>query len=345
MIEHDRFVWEPGGTEAQTSAGTARRHRKPLSSIRWCDIKALSADTVNEWYKHKAPRLGASLAFYTLLSLAPLLVVVIAIAGLLFGQDAAQGRIVEQIQDLVGRDPATAIQTMVEGARKPAAGTIATILGLLTLFFGATTVVAELRDALNTVWEVPMAETTGIRSVIGVVRERFFSLAMVLGVGFLLLVSLVINAWLSAIGAYFTGWLSEFALQVANSLLSLIVITGLFAMIYKVLPDVSIEWRDVALGAVVTSVLFTAGKFLIGFYLGKSSFGSTYGAAGSLVVLLLWVYYSAQIFFFGAEFTQVFANRYGSQPTVRAKRRLLGTLHPSSQQPVAPGDRKIIEPA
>jgi membrane protein len=341
VIEQNNIIWEPGGTEAQTKAGTARRHRKPLTTFRWCDIKALLGDTVNEWYKHKAPRLGASLAFYTLLSLAPLLVVVIAIAGLMFGQDAAQGRIVEQIQGLVGRDSAVAIQAMVEGARKPAAGTIATILGLLTLFFGATTVVAELRDALNTIWEVPQVETSGIRSIIGVLRERFFSLAMVLGVGFILLVSLVVNAWLSAIGGYFTGWLSEVTMQVANSMLSLIVITALFAMIYKVMPDVSIEWRDVALGAIFTSLLFTGGKFLIGLYLGKSGFGSTYGAAGSLVIVLLWVYYSAQIFFFGAEFTQVFANRYGSQPTVRAKRRLLGTIHPPAPIQIPQGERLV----
>ena len=328
MIEGKKVVWEPGGTEAETAAGTARRHRKALMSFRWCDIQALLGDTVSEWFKHKATRLAASLAFYSILSLAPLLVVVIGIAGLLFGQEAAQGQIVAQIEGLVGRDSAFAIQTMVENARQPGAGSLAAVLGLLMLFFSATTVVAELRDALNTIWEVPASEATGLTSLLSILRERFFSLTMVLGVGFLLLISLIVNAWISALGSYFEGWLREVTLQVINSSLSLVVITGLFAMIYKAMPDVDLEWRDVILGAAVTAVLFTAGKFAIGLYLGKSGLGSTYGAAGSLVIVLLWVYYSALIFFFGAEFTQVFANHYGSQPTVRAKRRILGTIYP-----------------
>lgn len=341
MIEGKKVVWEPGGTEAETAAGTARRHRKPLTSLRWCDIQALLGDTVAEWFKHKATRMAASLAFYSILSLAPLLVVVIAVAGLLFGQEAAQGQIVAQIQGLVGRDSAIAIQTMVENARQPGVGTVATVLGLLMLFFGATTVVAELRDALNTVWEVPVSEVSGLGNLFSILRERFFSLTMVLGVGFLLLISLVVNAWISALGSYFAGWLRELALQSVNSVLSLIVVAGLFAMIYKVMPDVHLEWRDVILGAAVTAVLFTAGKFAIGLYLGKSGLGSAYGAAGSLVIVLLWVYYSALIFFFGAEFTQVFANHYGSQPTLRAKRRILGHLHsvkPQGQEP------KIVAP-
>jgi membrane protein len=198
------------------------------------------------------------------------------------------------------------------------------------LFLGATGVVAELRDALNTIYEIPAPEVSGVKSILLFVRERFFSFAMVLGVGFLLLVSLAINAWLAAMGTWFTGWLPALVLQVVSTIVSWVIITALFGGIYKALPDVTIEWRDVALGAAVTSLMFNVGKFAIGLYLGSSTVASAYGAAGSLVVLLIWVYYSAQIFFLGAEFTQVFANRYGSQPTVRAKRALLGRLHASN---------------
>jgi membrane protein len=327
MIRDDTVVWEPGGTEAETSAGTARRYRKPLKSFRWCDLKVLFSDAVNEWYKHKAPRLGASLAFYTLLSLAPLLVVVVALAGAVYGEEAARGQIVAQLSDLVGRTGATAIEDVIKQARQPAVGLLATLAGLITLFFGATGVVAELRDALNTIYEIPAPEVTGLKSLLLFVRERLFSFTMVLSVGFLLLVSLAINAWLAAMGTWFTGWLPALVLQTVSTIISWFIITVLFAGIYKALPDVKIEWRDVILGAAVTSLLFNLGKFAIGLYLGSSTVASAYGAAGSLVILLIWVYYSAQIFFLGAEFTQVFANRYGSQPTVRAKRTLLGRLH------------------
>lgn len=330
MVHDDKIVWEPGGTEAESSAGAVRRYRKPLKSFRWCDLTALFADTVNEWYKHKAPRLGASLAFYTLLSLAPLLVVVVALAGSVYGEEAARGQIVAQLSDLLGRTGATAIEAVIKQARQPAVGLLATLAGLITLFFGATGVVTELRDALNTIYEVPAPELSGLKAIILFVRERFFSFALVVGVGFLLLVSLAVNAGLASMGTWFTDWLPALVLQVMSTIVSWVIITALFAGIYKVLPDVTIEWRDVALGAAVTSLLFNFGKFAIGLYLGSSTVASAYAAAGSLVVLLIWVYYSAQIFFLGAEFTQVFANRYGSQPTVRAKRPLLGQLHTSA---------------
>ena len=333
MVQDNSILWEPGGTETATAAGTARRYRKPLRSFRWCDLKALFSDTVNEWYKHKAPRLGASLAFYTLLSLAPLLVVIVALTGAVYGEEAARGQIVAQLSDLVGRTGATVIEEVIKQARQPAVGLIATLAGLITLFLGATGVVAELRDALNTIYEIPSPEVSGLKSIILFVRERFFSFAMVLGVGFLLLVSLAINAWLAAMGTWFTGWLPALVLQVLSTVVSWVIITALFAGIYKALPDVTIEWRDVVLGAAVTSLLFNLGKFAIGLYIGSSTIASAYGAAGSLVVLLIWVYYSAQIFFLGAEFTQVFANRYGSQPTVRAKRALLGRLHTLNPKP------------
>jgi membrane protein len=336
MVNDDTIVWEPGGTEAETAAGTARRYRKPLKSFRWCDLKALFADTINEWYKHKAPRLGASLAFYTLLSLAPLLVIIVALTGSVFGEEAARGQIVGQLSGLVGTTGATAIEEVIKQARQPTVGFFATLAGLITLFLGATGVVTELRDALNTIYEIPAPEVSGLKTIVMFVRERFFSFAMVVAVGFLLLVSLAVNAWLAAMGTWITGWLPALLLQIASTLASWVIITGLFAGIYKALPDVTIEWRDVILGAAVTSLLFNLGKFLIGLYLGTSTIASAYGAAGSLVILLIWVYYSAQIFFLGAEFTQVFANRYGSQPTLRAKRALLGRLHTLAPKPQVP---------
>ena len=341
MVHDDTIVWEPGGTEAETSAGTARRYRKPLRSFRWCDLKSLFSDTINEWYKHNAPRLGASVAFYTLFSLAPLLVVVVALAGAVFGEEAARGQIVAQLSDLIGRTGAAAIESVIMEARQPAVGIIATVAGLVMLFFGATAVVTELRDALNTIYEIPAPEVTGLKTIILFVRERFLSFAMVLGVGFLLLVSLAVNASLAAMGTWFTGWLPSLMMQLASTAVTWVIITALFAGIYKALPDVTLEWRDVALGAAVTSLLFNIGKLLIGLYLGSSTVASAYGAAGSLVVLLIWVYYSAQIFFLGAEFTQVFANRYGSQPTVRARRTLLGRLH-SPGAPKPPAEKAII---
>ena len=333
MVDGNSIVWEPGGTEAATRAGTARRYRKPLKSFRWCDLKVLYSDTLQEWFRHKAPRLGASLAFYTLLSLAPLLVVIVALAGIVYGEEAARGQIVAQLSGLMGKTGATAIEEVIKQARQPKVGILATLAGLVTLFFGATAVVAELRDALNTIYEIPSPDVSGLKSLMMFVRERFFSFAMVLGVGFLLLVSLAINAGLAAMGTWFTGWLPSLTLQFASTIVSWVIITVLFAAIYKALPDVTIEWRDVFLGAAVTSLLFSLGKFVIGLYLGSSTIASAYGAAGSLVILLVWVYYSAQIFFLGAEFTQVFSNRYGSQPTLRAKRTMLGRIHNVNPKP------------
>lgn len=215
-----------------------------------------------------------------------------------------------------GRQGASGIQALLEGTRNTAHGIIATAIGLLTLLFGASGVLIELRDALNTIWEIPSVEAKGIRSIIQLAKERLFSFALVLAIGFLLLVSLVVNAWIAALGTFSARFLPipEVYPHAANVLLSFILITGLFAAIYKVMPDARIEWRDVRLGAAVTSLLFTFGKLIIGLYLGKASFASTYGAAASVVVLIVWVYYSGQIFFFGAEFTKIFASRYGSQP-------------------------------
>jgi membrane protein len=284
------------------------------------ELLALLKETVSEWIDDDVPRLGASLAFYTLLSLAPLLVVVVAIAGIAYGKQAAQGQLFWQIRDLVGPDGARTIQGLLQGAYKPGTGALATVLGLLTLAVGASSVVVELRAALNTIWHVQTSpDDTRLSGIYRLAKERFYSFALVLGVGFLLLVSLVLNACLAAIGKFFGGFLPapESLLQAATSLISFLVITGLFAAIYKLVPDVRLQWSDVTVGAAVTALLFTAGKHLIGLYLGKASFGSTYGAAGSLVVVLVWVYYSSQLFFFGAEFTKIYTRKYGSHLTAK----------------------------
>lgn len=291
----------------------------------WTDrgqIAGLLKETYEAWSDDNVPRLGASLAYYTALSLAPLLLVVLAVAGLAFGKQAVQGELVWQIRDSVGEEGARAIQDLIKASREPSSGIIATIIGLLTLFFGASSVVMELSDALNTIWHVPRKpDQTGLTSVFRYMRQRFVSFAMVLGVGFLLLVSLVVNAVLGAMGKFMHGLLPvpEYALHILNVLLSFLVITFLFAVIYKVLPDVSIKWSDVAVGAAVTSVLFTIGKLLLALYLGKTSLASTYGAAGSFIVILVWVYYSAQIFYIGAEFTRVYSRRFGSRFTTQLR--------------------------
>jgi membrane protein len=298
MPEAPPQILEPGGSEISTSAGGARRYRKPLKAFRWCDIKALLGDSLKEWNRHKCSRLGASLAFYTLLSLTPLLLVVVSVAGLVFGPKAAESQVVWQIRGLVGAQGASGIQALLEGTRNTTHGVIATVIGLLTLLFGASGVLIELRDALNTIWEISVTATSGMRSIIQILKERLFSFALVLAIGFLLLVSLVVNALIAALGTFSVQWLPvpEAFLHAANSVVSLVVVTGLFAAIYKIMPDARIKWRDVLLGAAVTSVLFTLGKLIIGLYLGKASFASTYGAASSIVVLIVWVYYSGQIF-------------------------------------------------
>jgi membrane protein len=309
-------ILEPGGGEIATAVGGARRYRKPLKSFRWRDIKGLLSASFEEWARHKGPRLGASLAFYTLLSLTPLLLIAISIGGLAFGAEAAEGEIIRQMQDLIGREGADGIQALLEGTRNTTHGILATALGLLTLFFGASGVLMELRDALNTIWEIPPVQTKGVRSLFQMGKERLFSFALVLAIGFLLLVSLLVSAAISALGTFSAGILPipNLVLHVLNAVLSFLVITGLFATIYKVMPDARIGWRDVFLGAAVTSLLFTLGKLFIGLYLGRASFASTYGAAASVVIVIVWVYYSGQIFFLGAEFTKIFADRYGSRP-------------------------------
>lgn len=282
--------------------------------------KRLLLETWTEFNNDNAPRLGAALAYYTMLSLAPLLILIIAIAGLVLGEQAARGQLMYQVSDLVGTEGGAAVQQMVENARQPASGIVASLFGFLVLIFGASTVASELRASLNQIWNKQPEQGAGIRKMI---TERSYALAVVLGCGFLLLVSLIVSSGIAAAGTYVADRLPmpEIVLQGLNILAGIVVITGVFAVLFKYLPDVKIEWRDVLLGAAFTSVLFALGRFLIGLYLGKASFGSTYGAAGSLVIVLVWIYYSSQIFFFGAEFTQVYAREQGSDPLQWRRRR------------------------
>ncbi|MBW4697720.1 MAG: YihY/virulence factor BrkB family protein [Aphanocapsa lilacina HA4352-LM1] len=272
----------------------------------------LLKETGQEWSNDKVPRLAAALAYYTFFSLAPLLVVVIAVAGFFLGPDAVRGQLDNQIAGLVGQQSASAIQELVKSAYHPASGFTATAIALGAILFGVSGLFGELQDALNTIWGVAPKPD---RSWVEVVKQRFVSFSMVFGIAFLMLVSLVVSAVVSAVTGYFGALLPMpgFVPGLVDVLVSVAITTLLFAMIYKVLPDVKIAWQDVAIGAAMTAILFVLGKSLIGLYLGQSSFGSSYGAAGSLVVVLVWVYYTVQILFFGAEFTKVFAKKYGSQ--------------------------------
>jgi membrane protein len=256
--------------------------------------------------------MSAALAYYTIFSLAPLLVIAIAIAGLVFGEDAARGEIVGEIRELVGQDGARAIQAMIQSAYHPGHSVVATIIGIVTLLLGATGAFSEVYDALNLIWRVNQESSTAVRTII---KARFMSFGMILIIGFLLLVSLVVSAVLAGISKYASSFLPAPAplLHFLDFLFSLAVVTVLFAMIFKVLPEMKIRWGDVWAGASLTALLFTVGKFAIGFYVGKSVSTSSYGAAGSLVVVVAWIYYSAFILYFGAEFTQVYAHQCGSR--------------------------------
>lgn len=287
-------------------------------SMSWRTLVTVIKQTASDWLEDDASRLAASLAFYTLLSLAPLVIIAVAVAGVVLGPEAARGQIAGELSRVVGRDAARGLQAVVASAQSPASGTVGTIIGVITLFVGASGVFGELQYALNAIWEVRAKPGRGI---LGEVKDRFFSFTMVLGVAFLLLVSLLLSTLLSAVGHSFAPLLpgGEIAWQLCNFGFSLALITGLFALIFKYVPDVEIAWADVWAGAAVTALLFTIGKSLLGIYLGKASIGSSYGAAGSLVVLIVWVYYSAQILFLGAEFTQVQAKRRGRN--IRPSRR------------------------
>ncbi|HVJ56471.1 MAG TPA: YihY/virulence factor BrkB family protein [Terrimicrobiaceae bacterium] len=271
--------------------------------------------TAFEWLDDQAPTLGAALAYYTVFSLAPLLIISIALAGLVFGAEAAQGQIFDQLRGLLGDAGGKAMQEIVQSASaEPKTGVVATVIGFVTLLFGASGAFGQLQASLNIIWGVQPKPGRGI---LGIIRDRILSFGFILVVGFLLLVSLLLTAAIAFVGKQFGAMVPgmEALIQILNSILSLAVITLLFGMMFKILPDANIAWRDVWIGAFITALLFTLGKFALGFYLGRSGVASSYGAAGSLIVLLLWVYYSSQIVFFGAEFTQVYANRFGSHVT------------------------------
>jgi membrane protein len=293
--------------------------------------------TVIQWLEDRPFQLASSLSYYTIFSLAPLLVIVIAIAGFAFGEAAAEQRIVGTIQGMIGEDSARAVQTMIENAsRQPKTGIISAAMGFLALLLGAGGVVGQLQTSLNTIWGVEPKPGQGLR---GFLRQRFLSLAMVMGIGFLLLVSLVISAAITGLSRFIGRFVTlAYALDV---LVSLLLITSLFAMIYKFLPDVRIHWRDVWIGALLTAVLFTIGKFLIALYLGRSGVSSTFGAAASLITILLWVYYSSLIFFLGAEFTQVYATWYGSGVSPAAHAEPIGATR--KRQTPAPEMRSVPE--
>jgi membrane protein len=277
-------------------------------------VAAIVKETASDWLDDKAPRLAASLALYTLMSLAPMLILAVSVSGLIFGDEAARGQIAHQLAGVLGDSGALAVQSVVANAKAPSSGVFGTAVGLALALFGASGVFGELQGTLNAIWDVDSRPGRGIW---GFIRDRFFSFTLVLGVAFLLLVSLVVSAALAAIGAYLSHTLPGGAVlwQAVNLLISLGVTTLLFATIYKVVPDVTIGWRDVWLGSVVTAVLFSLGRFAIGLYVGRSAVASPFGAAGSVVALVVWVYYSAQILFFGAELTQVYARHRGSTIT------------------------------
>ena len=297
----------PDHTRRGASARPATRWRlRGLASA----FRTLIVEAFRDFRRHQAVELGAALSYYTIFSLAPVLVVAIAVAGLVFGRDAARGEIFAQFRGLIGAEGARTLELAVQSARRPSSGVIATVVGVVMLVIGATGVFAQLQSSLDRIWEV-VPRRSGFRVM---VRQQLASFAMVLGTGFVLLVSLVASAGLAAFGHWFGDlWPTLSAvLQIANAIVSFVVIAGLFACMFKMLPDARVTWRDVWVGAVITSALFTLGKLLIGLYVALSQPGAAYGVAGSVLVILVWTYYSSQIFFFGAECTRVYANRWGS---------------------------------
>jgi membrane protein len=281
----------------------------------------------------KGPRLGAALAFYTVLSLSPLLLVAVAIAGLAFGEEAARGEIVEQMRGVVGEEGAAVVQQLVARSAATSGKGLMALVGFVVLFFGASGVFVELQAALNTIWQVPGKKTSG--GVLGMIRGRLLSFSLVCGLIFLLLASLVVSALLSGMSDRIAGWMPGMTVlaEVLNFLVTLGILTLLFAMIYQWLPETDLSWSDVWVGAAITAVLFSVGKYLIGLYLGTAAVGSAYGAAGAFVVLLVWIYYSTQILLFGAELTFLYAQRFGSG------------LNPHEARPDAPPAPGTAEPS
>ncbi len=272
----------------------------------------LAKTAVMSWVDDYGQSMGAALAYYTIFSLAPLLLIVISVAGLVFGPEAARGEILQELRGMMGEDAARAVQNLLESTNHPATGAMATLVGAVMLLIGATTVFAELQTSLDRIWRVPAQVNKGVWQLL---RARLLSVGMIMCIGFLLMVSLVFSAALNALEGWWDPWLSGWVMLagIVNQVISFGLTVAAFAMIYKIMPRARIEWPDVWVGAAVTAALFTVGKYLIGLYIGKSGVSSVFGAAGSLVVVLVWVYYSAQIFLIGAEFTWVYAHQLGSR--------------------------------
>lgn len=324
----------------------ARREGAPRPSLRqwWGLVKG----TVAAWSDDYAPSMGAALSYYTVFSLAPLLLIVISIAGLAFGQEAARGEVFDQLRGLMGDEPASAVEGVLTSLAKPERGIASTLIGAVVLLIGATTVFGELQDALDRIWRAPVRDRRG--GLWKLVRSRLLSFGMVLGVAFLLIVSLVLSAAISALGKW---WGSAFAeevclLQAVNLAVGYVMTTVVFAMIYKLMPRVHVRWKDVWLGAAITALLFTIGRFLIGLYIGRSGIASGFGAAGSVVIIFVWVYYSAQIFLLGAEFTWLYARNFGSMrslPGAAIDLELRGPQTAGSPHPAATGSTRPDRPA
>lgn len=292
----------------------------------------LLKEAASQWNQHNAPRLGAALAYYSLLSIAPLLLVIVAICGLAFDKNTAERQLLDQVQSMVGPASAKALQFILANTHRKGSGILASIIALITLLFGASGVFVELRDSLNTIWNAPSPLASTWRNLIW---QRVVSFGMVLALGFLLLVSLVLSAALAVVTKFFEGYLPLRAAiwgEVANFIIPLLAISILFALIFKFVPEVPIHWRDVTIGAVATAVLFEIGKALLALYLATAGVGSTYGAAGSLIAFVVWVYYSAQIFFFGAIFTHAYANSEGSHATGNSSKPVSKNPNLSSAQ-------------
>lgn len=283
------------------------------SKISLKELGPLLVKTVRAWSDDRCSTMGAAIAYYTLFSLAPLILIIVSVAGMIFGEEAARGEVFVQLQGLLGDGGAQAVQDLLTSVNKPGGGIVATLTGVVLMIIGATTVFAELQSTLDYIWRAPPAQENGIWSLI---RTRLLSFGLILGVGFLLVVSLLMSAGLAAVQKVWAPWFTDWniLLNVVNAVVSFALLTVLFAMIYKLMPRVPIAWADVWLGAVITSLLFGLGRHLIGLYIGRGAVASGFGAAGSLVVVLVWVYYSTQIFLFGAEFTSVIAQRKGTHP-------------------------------
>lgn len=317
-------------TTEPTPLGT---HSPKEVALKLVDV---AKQAVSSWVDDYAQSMGAALSYYTLFSLGPLVLIVISVAGLVFGQTTARDEIMSQLNGLMGQEGASAVADLLKSFNKPSTGLVGAAIGFVILLIGATSVFGELQDSLDRIWRAPARQKGG--GLWTMLRARLLSFGMVLTIGFLLIISLVLSALLAALGRWWSGFFGNWALVagILDFIVSFAITTLGFAMIYKIMPRVKISWRDVGIGAAVTALLFAIGKSLIGMYIGRSGLVSGYGAASSIVVLLVWVYYSAQIFLFGAEFTWVFAHTFGSRQDVPAKLEATGTVPDRSASGPAP---------